>query len=212
MAAALSYAQRVEGTIKVRARQDLVRALPKDIAYLLPEFSDGVVDFTDGTSSPGRINICNLDNSVRFINTAGDTSRVIVNGTVYAKVADQGFLRQKAVYGKLSLCERRRLTVEPVKEDAGYSGIPATSTAKGARMVQIDHDYMETGEREISYMLRTDVVLTDGSEIYVSKSSTFNKLFPQAKKAAKAFVKSNKTDFQDLDSAAQLFLFCAEQK
>ena len=139
-------------------------------------------------------------------------SRVIVNGTVYAKVADQGFLRQKAVYGKLSLCERRRLTVEPVKEDAGYSGIPATSTAKGARMVQIDHDYMETGEREISYMLRTDVVLTDGSEIYVSKSSTFNKLFPQAKKAAKAFVKSNKTDFQDLDSAAQLFLFCAEQK
>ena len=204
MAATLSYAQRVEGTIKVRARQDLVRALPKDIAYLLPEFSDGVVDFTDGTSSPGRINICNLDNSVRFINTAGDTlllsgadrvSRVIVNGTVYAKVADQGFLRQKAVYG-----------------DAGYSGIPATSTARGARMVQIDHDYMETGEREISYMLRTDVVLTDGSEIYVSKSSTFNKLFPQAKKAAKAFVKSNKTDFQDLDSAAQLFLFCAEQK
>ena len=54
---------------------------------------------------------------VRFINTAGDTlllsgadrvSRVIVNGTVYAKVADQGFLRQKAVYGSKSLCERKK--------------------------------------------------------------------------------------------------------
>ena len=221
MAAALSYAQRVEGTIKVRARQDLVRALPKDIAYLLPEFSDGVVDFTDGTSSPGRINICNLDNSVRFINTAGDTlllsgadrvSRVIVNGTVYAKVADQGFLRQKAVYGSKSLCERKKLAIDETKSDAGYSGLPPTSMAKSAKMAEVDYDRMDTGERELKYRLKTDVVLTDGENVYTSKLSSFNKLFPASKKAAKAFMKSNKTDFQDLDSAAQLFLFCAEQK
>ena len=39
--------------------------------------------------------------------------------------------------------------------------------------------------------------------------STFNKLFPEAKKQIKTFVKENKTDFQNLESATALFMYCA---
>lgn len=210
-------AQTTEGTVTVRARQDLVKILPENIVYLLPEFSEGTVDFTDGTSNPGTVNICNLDNSVRFIHSSGDTlllannnkvSRVIVNGTVYTKT-EGIFLKQAAVYGSLSICERRQLSIDETQPDAGYSGIPATSMAKSSKMSQVDYDRMETGQRDLKYRLKTDVVLTDGKEIYQSRMSTFNKLFPEAKKQIKTFVKENKTDFQNLESATALFMYCA---
>ena len=70
---AVSYAQTEEGTVTVKASQDLLKVLPHNVVYLLPEFQEGTVDFTDGTSSSGRINICNIDNSIRFINSTGDT-------------------------------------------------------------------------------------------------------------------------------------------
>lgn len=219
-AATMTSAQTVNGTITVRARQDLTKVLPKDIVYLLPDFTDGVVDFTDGTSSSGRINICNIDNSVRFIHSTGDTlllsngervSRVIADGTVYMK-AEDGFLRQAAAYGSTSLCERKRLTIDEAESNAGYSGLPPTSMAKSAKMVEVDHDRMDTGERELKYRFRTDVVLTDGKKVYISRLSSFNKIFPSSKKAAKAFVRTNKTNFQNLQSAASLFMFCAEQQ
>lgn len=214
---AVMYAQNIDGTATVRARQDMIKVLPGNIVYLMPEFSEGTVDFTDGTSSPGKVNICNLDNSVRFIHSSGDTlmlannnkvSRVIVNGTVYAKI-DGVFLKQAAVYGSVSVCERKQLSVEEIQPDAGYSGIPATSTARSTKLSQVDYDRMETGEIELKYRLKTDVVLTDGKEIYTSKMSTFSKLFPESKKQIKTFVKENKTDFQNLQSASELFMYCA---
>ena len=104
---AVSYAQTEEGTVTVKASQDLLKVLPHNVVYLLPEFQEGTVDFTDGTSSSGRINICNIDNSIRFINSTGDTlllanpdrvARAIVDGKVLMKL-DNSFLRQIAVYG-----------------------------------------------------------------------------------------------------------------
>lgn len=135
-------------------------------------------------------------------------SRVIYNGTVYAKI-DGVFLKQAAVYGSVSVCERKQLSVEEIQPDAGYSGIPATSTARSTKLSQVDYDRMETGEIELKYRLKTDVVLTDGKEIYTSKMSTFSKLFPESKKQIKTFVKENKTDFQNLQSASELFMYCA---
>ena len=45
----LSFAQTEEGTVTVRAGQDLVKILPHNVVYLLPEFMEGTVDFTDGS-------------------------------------------------------------------------------------------------------------------------------------------------------------------
>lgn len=215
---AVSYAQTEEGTVTVKASQDLLKVLPHNVVYLLPEFQEGTVDFTDGTSSSGRINICNIDNSIRFINSTGDTlllanphrvARAIVDGKVLMKL-DNSFLRQIAVYGSKSLCERKRLTIEENETEAGYSGIPPTSTAKRGRVVQVNPRHMELGERDIDYRLRTDYVLTDGEKPYAANTASFIRFFPEKKKEIRSFVKTHKTDFKSKDSLAELFLFCAE--
>lgn len=212
-------AQTVSGSITVRKHQDLVAALPQNVAYLFPQFHEGVVDFTDGTSSSGLLNICNVDNSVRFVNEAGDTlllsnakrvARVIIDGYLLMKTGD-GFLKQTAAYGQISLCERKRLTLAEDEPEAGYSGVPATSMAKMGRVTQVDSRRMETGERNYNYRLRTEIVLWDGEQELPCRMSSFTRIFPAAKKSAKSFVKEHRTDFQDIESVAQLFLFCTGQ-
>lgn len=216
----LSFAQTEEGTVTVRAGQDLVKILPHNVVYLLPEFMEGTVDFTDGSSSSGRLNVCCLDNSIRFIHSTGDTlllsnadrvARVIVDGKVLMKM-DGIFLRQVAVYGSKSLCERRRLILEENTTDAGYSGVPATSTAKRGRVVSVNPRHMELGERDIDYRMKTDFILTDGEKIYTANTASFSKFFPEKKKEIRSYVKTHKTDFKNKASLAQLFMFCAEQQ
>lgn len=38
---AVMYAQNIDGTATVRARQDMIKVLPGNIVYLMPEFSEG---------------------------------------------------------------------------------------------------------------------------------------------------------------------------
>lgn len=67
-------AQSVSGTVTVQARQDLLSVLPPDVAYFMPDFEEASIYFTDGTVSSGKVNICLVDNSIRFIAPRGTLS------------------------------------------------------------------------------------------------------------------------------------------
>ena len=56
--------------------------------------------------------------------------------------------------------------------------------------------------------MTTDLVLTDGTEVYSAKLSSFVKVFPDRKKEIRSFVKEHRTDFNDKQDLADLFFFC----
>ena len=124
-------AQDRRGTVEVDSREDLLSALPSDVVYMLPAFTDATVVFASGDSSKGRLNICLVDNSVRFINTAGDTLKLsnaenvhsIMAGDTLLLQRNGAFIKRVGVYGDLSLCERRELTLSEPEDNAGYAGL-----------------------------------------------------------------------------------------
>ena len=217
-AAALAGAgQTTMGKVTVNARQDLLSVLPAEAAYFLPQFEDATVFFTDGTASGGRVNICLVDNSVRFIQDSGDTLllsspdrvlRILAADTLILRTEDC-FVKQIAVYGKTTLGERRRLTLD-LGDDrtGGYGALPATSTAVGVRMSDIDPYRQFEVKTDIAYALKKDFVLTDGEKVFQAGIPAFNRLFPDRKKEIRSFVKEHRTDFNDKQDLADLFFFC----
>ena len=217
-AAGLS-AQDRRGTVEVDSREDLLSALPSDVVYMLPAFTDATVVFASGDSSKGRLNICLVDNSVRFINAAGDTLKLsnaenvhsIMAGDTLLLQRNGAFIKRVGVYGDLSLCERRELTLSEPEDNAGYAGLPPTSTGKQVRVQSVD--YSRTYDRvvEIPWRLRTVYVLDDGQKMTAARKSAYLRYFGDVSAAVKAYIKENKTDFTDREDLVALFQYCAER-
>lgn len=214
----LSLAQDREGSIRVTSRDDMLRKLPESVSYLLPVFTESTLVYANGSSADGKVNICLLDNSVRFINPSGDTlllanadfvSSVMAGDTLLIQ-RDGQFVKCISLYGDLSLCERRSFTFSEPDEDAGYSGIPATSTAKQVRVQSVDYARTYGREVEIPWKLKTEYVLDDGSRTIPARRSSFIKLFPECADQVRAFIKEHSVDFKDLDDLVGLFQYCAE--
>ena len=203
-----AFSQTVKGKVSVDARQDLLSVLPSEVSYFLPHFEDATVFFTDGKASSGKINICLVDNSVRFIHSTGDTLLLSSQDRVLRiQAADSVY----GLLGKTSLAERRRLTLDTGEEkQGGYGALPPTSTALEGKLTSIDPSRQFEFKTDISYTLRKDYILTDGEKVYPASTSSFIKFFPDKKKEIRSYVKTHKTDFKNKASLAQLFLFCAE--
>lgn len=215
-----SKVQSVRGTVTVMARQNLLERLPSSVAYLLPYFSDAMLLREDGGVSEGKINVCLVDNSIRFVNEQSDTLIMVgyksvtsfkTGESTYAKVGDL-FVRQLAAFGKISLAERTRLELKQVSGTESGSGgmVPPTSTAVKSSVSSLDPSRKFEGKTEIEYALTTDYILTDGENSYVARPQSFYRFFPEKKKEIKTYIKENAVDFDNVSDLATLFMFCAE--
>lgn len=212
------FAQDLRGVVRVGTREDIITKLPDSVAYLLPSFRDGIVVYKNGSTAGGCLNICLVDNSVRFINDRGDTLLLsnaetvdnVVLGDSSVIKRDGRFLLRKAICGKITLCEERTFTFTEPELESGYSGIPATSTAKAVSVRNLENSSRAYGSpTDIPWRLKTRYVLDDGTKPYIAKRQSFERVFPQSVKEIKAYVKSERTDFDDIDSLLDLFEYCA---
>ncbi len=209
---------KVQGTVTIKAREDLLKELPAEAAYFMPEFRDATVQFNDGKLSQGRINICLVDNSVRFIEESGDTlllsnaenvMRILIGDTVMLQ-REGYFIKQLTAYGQKFLGERRILTLEEPDIDAGYSSIPAVSTAKRGNMIHVDPNRQMASEKEMEYSLSIKYFVGDDTVLYPARLSSFVKLFPEKKKDVRSWSREQGTDFNDKISLIDLFYYCTE--
>lgn len=211
------FAQNLEGVVRVRNSEDILRKLPTEVAYFMPSFREGMLIYTNGSKSTGLLNICLVDNSIRFINEAGDTllmaaavniNRVLIGDTLLLHTKD-GFLKQIAVCGSKSISQRKQFSFEQPQSDAGYAGVPKTSTAATASTREMGGLFAIDYDVEIPYRLKTDYVLTEKDKIYPAKLSSFTRLFQDKKKEIKQFVKENKIDLSDKNGLVTLLMFCS---
>lgn len=210
-----------KGTITVMARENLLEKLPSNLAYLFTDFTDALLFRDDGGMSEGKINVCLIDNSIRFVNEQSDTLLMVgyesvnsfrIGDTVYSRIGDI-FVRQLAAFGKICLAERTRLELKQVSgTDSGSGGmVPPTSTAVKSSVSALDPSRKFEGKTEIEYSLSSDFVLTDGEKAYVARPQSFYRFFPDRKKEIKAYLKETIVDFDNVSDLVSLFMFCAEK-
>ncbi|HIZ87373.1 MAG TPA: hypothetical protein IAC03_04350 [Candidatus Coprenecus pullistercoris] len=209
-----------KGSVTVQARENLLDKLPADVAYLLSEYTGAVLYRNDGGMSEGKINICLVDNSIRFVDEKGDTllmrnpamvNRIILaDGSVCVPVNGE-YVRQLAAAGSRSLVYRVRLELD-TRDDSPSGGIapPPTSTAVTASLMELDPSRSFSVTTVVDYDLSEGFCLTDGDKFYPARQSSFVRLFPDRKKDIKAYTKEHPVDYDSKEDITALFMYCAQ--
>ena len=199
--------QTLSGKISIRSRDNIIHKLPDSICYMMPQFTKADIVYTSGKQFSAVVNICNVDNSVRFINRDGDTLLMANANSV------QYITTPEALYTRINDYFIRnifRIDVEQTELSGGGIGLPKTSTARTASNLETDYNVDKDVAREVEWEIKSEFILSDSQKRYPCKRSSFEKLFPSKKKEIKEFVKQNKIDFDKKEDLILLFKFCVE--
>ncbi len=217
MFASPAFAQK--GSVEVYSREDLLTKIDMSIAYSLPEFSEGDIYFNNGTKTKPVLNICAVDNSVRYVfgrdtlklANIEDVNAILVSGRTFV-YRDNAILELLSDAGVWALGERKRLKLEEPRQEGGYGSVPPSSSARTTS----NNDYSSTDTHtygylvEVGYSVSYDYYLIDSEgELHKLNSLTsFVRAFPEHKDKIKSFAKGRKPDFSDREDMKSLFDYC----
>ena len=179
--------------------QEARGSIPPEVFYMLPEFGQGMVYFSDQGPAQGQMNICAVDQTLRFkdkdgqelASNAENITRVVIDTVVFVRV-DGAFYRLYPVSDDLSLAFRRDVEILRDVRKGAYGTESRTSSIREVGTMQTD-GVMYTLNRAANYPYNVSescCLYHDGDVTPVNKRS-LRKFFPDRKDELDAWLKSN---------------------
>ena len=173
--------------------------IPADVFYMLPEFGKGMVYFSDQGPAQGEMNICAVDQTLRFKDKDGqelsskadNITRVVVDTVVFVRI-DDAFYRLYPVSDDLSLAFRRDVEILRDVRKGAYGTESRTSSIREVGTMQTD-GVMYTLQRAANYPFNVSescFLFRSGYVAPVNKRN-LRKYFPDRKDDIDAWLKSN---------------------
>ena len=173
--------------------------IPKDVFYLMPEFGNGSIVYNGKAPAKGTLNICAVDNSIRFIDNGGqelaaDTDESVLRdviGNVAFERNGNAFVRLVPVTDEVSIAVKREVLIMSDSKSGGYGMASQTSSitelsslSAGGNLYRLDD------VRDVPYRVtETASLFYNGAFLQPNKKS-FQKCFPDKKDEIEAFFKS----------------------
>lgn len=173
--------------------------IPADVFYMLPEFRQGMVYFSDQGPAQGEMNICAVDQTLRFKDKGGqelasgadNITKVVIDTVVFVRI-DGAFYRLYSVSDDLSLAFRRDVEILRDVRKGAYGTESRTSSIREVGSMQTD-GVMYTLNRAANYpynVTESCFLFHAGDVTPVSKRS-LRKRFPERKDDIDAFLKAH---------------------
>jgi hypothetical protein len=177
--------------LALQAQSSAPKWMPDSVYYLMPHFSQGYVFLRGQMPAQGKMNICAVDNTLRFLDNNGTELSSGEDNILKVVIDNVSFLRYQDVFYRLypvkddvgvALC--RRVMIIRDKKEAAYGGTSQTSSTKQYNTLYADG---------VTYNLN------DGKEypfevtetLYLYKRDT---VFPLTKKSLRKIFASRKAD------------------
>lgn len=182
--------------------------------YVRPAFERGIVFMEDGGVQQGNINICNIDQTVRFIDAAGDTLmmegsersvKVSIGKTVYYRFKDR-FTEMVDYAGDVALGLQRSCVQIENSKVGGFGASSATSSVESYgvdAMTGLYFKHIDFLPENWQYSNR--FVLYAGNKFYVANKKSFLKIFPEKKDIIEAFCGKDKDALDAPEKVRELF-------
>ena len=175
--------------------------LTKEVFYLMPDMASGSVYFNDKAPAHGDLNICAVDNTIRFLDKDGQElaveidesmTRVVIDGVIF--VPFEGvFLRLYPFGEDAGVAVRRNVLVLSDSKVASY-GMESQTTAVTS-IVGFSSDgkiySLEEGIKVPYRMTETAYVYRNGNILSLSKRN-LQRCFPEAKDKIEAYFSEHK--------------------
>lgn len=196
--------------------QETKTGIPEEVFYLMPKFGTGYVVYEGQAPMRGLINICAIDNSVRFkdsngqemaADNPGSIQQVVIDNTSFMRNGNQGFARLVSVApgGEVAVAVKRDVTVMTDSKRGAY-GMESQTTAvqEYTGFSSANRMYMLDEMRDFPYRVsETASLFKDGSFMPINKRNC-QRVFPNAKDKIDAYFKDHKNAPSDVNEVIAL--------
>ena len=197
----------------VAAQDKTVNGIPPDVYYLMPSFGKGMVYFSGQAPAQGDLNICALDNSLRFLDKEGkelvaasidNVVRVVID-TVWFLRHNEAFLRLHPLTHDKGVAVQRDIRIEWDTHEGAYGTKSRTSSIREYGTVYTDgvaHTLERT--RDYPYSVSETLYRYNGNEIFVLAKKNFRRLFPEKKAEIDGYFKAGNPLPDTVDGALEM--------
>jgi hypothetical protein len=198
----------------VAAAQGESRDITPEIYYLMPEFGQGMIWFSNQGPAEGKMNICAEDNSLRYLDKDGqEVVAASIDNVVKVQIDTAVFIRHEGVFyriypvsDEMAVAVRRDLDIQRDAQRGAYGGYSRTSSIREYGTLYADGvAYQLEKSKKYPFTVSETCFLYTGGKIASFSKRTLRKLFPQRKDDIDMYLKSGKSLPEDL-SGAQDFL------
>lgn len=182
-----------------RAQGPSTQGVPNDIYYLMPAFGEGTVYLRGQSPAQGKLNICALDHSLRFLDKDGkelsagddvDIVKVRIDSVVFIRFQD-AFYRLYPLSDELGIAVRREVRVLHDAKEGAYGTVSQTTAVQELRSIVADGILHELNPDKIHPHTVSNLIFIyrDGDILPFNRKS-LRKLFPGKKDDIDAYFKA----------------------
>ena len=172
--------------------------MPADVFYLLPEFRHGMVYFSGQGPGQGELNICAVDQTLRFMDKGEELSssadnilRVVIDTVVFVHV-DGAFYRLYPVSDEVTLAYRRDVEILRDVKTGAYGIQSRTSSIREVGSLQSDGMmYTLQSSKSYPYNVSESFFLFQAGDVTPINKRSLRKRFPGRKDELDAWLKSH---------------------
>lgn len=174
--------------------------IPAEIFYMLPEFGQGMVYFSDQGPAQGKMNICAVDQTLRYLDNGGqelaskadNITRVVIGDVVFVRDGN-AFYRLYPISEAVTVAYRRDVEILRDIKKGAYGTETRTSSITTVGTFQAD-GMMYTLQKAADYpyhVTESCSLYQAGSVVPLNKRN-LRKLFPDRKDDLDAWLKANR--------------------
>ena len=196
------------------AAQDPSHAgIPDEVYYLMPSFGNGMVFFRGQLPAQGELNICALDNTLRYKDpdgtelAAADISHVtlVQIDTVFFIYSKEAFYRRYPVSPNTGVAVRRHVRIMTDVNKAPFGGTSMTSSVTEYTSIYADGLTRKLEARtDYPYDVQERVYIYRGDEVYPITKKNLKKVYPEKKEEIEAWFKEGNSVPYTLEEALPL--------
>lgn len=195
------------------------KGIPNEVYYLMPKFDQGYIYFRGQAPAQGRLNICAVDNTLRFIDKNGQELEASNADNVLKVLIDTvAFLRHQDIYYRLSpvgpdmgIAIRRDVKILMDVKEAGYGTTSQTSSIRSYSSIYADGVIYDLEEgKTYPYEVTETLFLYKGDTVFPLTKKNLRKLFPGKKDQVDALFTGGRSVPETLPEARALLHSLAE--
>lgn len=178
--------------------------IPAEVFYMLPDFGQGMVYFSDKGPAQGMMNICTVDQTLRFLDNNGqelasnadNITRVVIGDVVFVRV-DGAYYRLCPITDELTVAFRRDVEIIRDVRKGAFGTESRTSAIRSVASLQAD-GMMYTLEKAANYPyhVKESCSLYQAGSVVPLNKRNLRKLFPDRKTDLDAWLKSHSVPTQ----------------
>ncbi len=183
----------------LRAQEAARKAIPDDVFYLMPEFCQGVVYLRGQAPAQGKMNICAVDNTLRFLDEDGTELEASgADNIVKVQLDTVWFLRSRGIFYRMypatfdmGVALKRDVRVQTDTKQGAYGGSSQTSSIREYSSLYTESGiYKLNTNKTFPYQVSETLFLYKGEGVYPLTKNNLKKLFPGKKADIEAWFKA----------------------